>query len=141
MSKKVIQIVKMQILAGQATPAPPIGPALATHGLNISEFCKTFNDKTRELGGARLPIEVTVYDDRSYDLKIKQPLASAMIKKILGLAKGSGTPNRKKVGKMTQSQLTEVAEAKMEDLNANDIEGAKKIIAGTAKSMGVEIEE
>jgi len=141
MSKKIIQVVKMQIVAGQASPAPPIGPALATHGLNISEFCQKFNDQTKELGGAKVPVEVNVYDDRSYDFKIKQPLASGMIKKILGIVKGSGTPNRKKVGKMTQSQLEEVAQAKMEDLNANDLEAAKKIIAGTAKSMGVEIEE
>jgi len=141
MSKEVIKIVKLQIPAGQASPAPPIGPALAEYGLNIAEFCQKFNDQTKEMGGSKIPVEITVYEDRSYDLRLKQPLAADLIKKAIGIAKGSGVPNRKKVGKITQSQLEEVAKQKMEDLNANDIDAAKKIIAGTAKSMGVEIQE
>lgn len=141
MSKKVIKIVKLQILAAQASPAPPIGPALAQYGLNISEFCQKFNDISKEMAGSKIPVEITVYEDRTYDFRLKKPLASDLIRKILGIAKGSGQPNKKKVGKMTQSQLEEVAKVKMDDLNANDIEAAKKIMAGTAKSMGVEIEE
>jgi len=141
MSKEVIKIVKLQIPAAQASPAPPIGPALAEYGLNISEFCQKFNDQTKEMSGSKIPVEITVYEDRSYDFRLKKPLASDLIRKIIGIAKGSGEPNRKKVGKITQSQLEEVAKTKMEDLNANDIEAAKKILAGTAKSMGVEIEK
>ncbi len=138
--KKVKAIVKLQINAGQANPAPPIGPALAEHGLNISEFCQKFNDATKNQSGFKIPVVVTVYEDRSYDFKLRQPLASNLIKKAIGLEKGSGEPNKKKVGKITQAQLKEIAQKKLEDLNTQDIEQAMKIIAGTAKAMGVEIE-
>ncbi len=139
--KKIKAIVKLQIKAGQANPAPPIGPALAEHGLNIGEFCQKFNDATNKQVGAKIPVEVTIYEDRTYDFRLKQPLASYLIKKAIGLEKGSGEPNRKKVGKLTKIQLREIAERKIEDLNTEDIEQAMKIIAGTARAMGVEIKE
>lgn len=139
MAKKIKAIVKLQIKAGQATPAPPVGPALAQHGVNISEFCQKFNDATKTKMGFKIPAEVTVFEDRTYTFKLKQPPASGLIKKIVGIEKGSGEPNKKKVAKMTMAQLRQVAEQKMEDLNANDIDAAMKIIEGTAKNMGVEI--
>jgi len=139
--KKIKAIVKLQISAGQANPAPPIGPALASQGLNIGEFCQKFNDATKEQMGSIIPVEVTVYEDRTYNLKLKQPLASDLIKKVIGASKGSGTPNTKKVGKLTKAQLKEIASRKMADLNTDNIEQAMKIIAGTARSMGVEVEE
>ncbi len=138
--KKIKAIIKLQISAGQANPAPPIGPALASQGLNIGEFCQKFNDATKEQMGSTIPVEVTVYEDRTYDFRLKQPLASDLIKKAVGINKGSGTPNRKKVGKLTQGQLKEIAQKKMADLNTEDVEQAMKIIAGTARSMGVETE-
>ena len=138
--KKIKATIKLQINAGQANPAPPIGPALAEHGLNISEFCQKFNDATKDQAGLKIPVVVNVYEDRSYDFRLKQPLASNLIKKAIGIEKGSGEPNKKKVGKLTQSQLKEIAQKKLEDLNTQDIEQAMKIIAGTAKAMGVEIE-
>jgi len=138
--KKIKAIIKLQISAGQANPAPPIGPALASQGLNIGEFCQKFNDATKEQIGSTIPVEVTVYEDRTYDFRLKQPLASDLIKKAVGINKGSGTPNRKKVGKLTQGQLKEIAQKKMADLNTEDVEQAMKIIAGTARSMGVETE-
>lgn len=140
MAKKIKTIVKIQIQAGQATPAPPVGPALAPHGLNISEFCQKFNDKTKNQQGFKIPAEITVYEDRTYDLKIKQPPASELLKKAAGIEKGSGEPNKTKVAKISKSQLQKIAEQKMEDLNASDIEGAMKIIEGTAKNMGITIE-
>jgi large subunit ribosomal protein L11 len=141
MAKKIKSIVKLQIKAGQANPAPPIGPALAEHGLNIGEFCQKFNDATQKQMGSKIPVEVTIYEDRTFDFRLKQPLASDLIKKAIGIEKGSGEPNRKKVGKLTKVQLKEIAQKKLEDLNTNDIEQAMKIIGGTARAMGVETEE
>lgn len=140
MAKKIKAIVKLQIQAGAATPAPPVGPALAPHGLNISEFCQKFNEATKKQQGFKIPVEVTIYADRTYTFKLKQPPAFELIKKIIGIEKGSGEPNKTKVGKITRAQLKQVAEQKMEDLNANDIDAAVKIIEGTAKNMGVTIE-
>ena len=139
MAKKIKAIIKLQISAGQATPAPPVGPALAPHGLNISEFCQKFNEITKNQIGWTLPVEITVYENRSYDFKIKQPPASELLKKAAGIEKGSGTPSRTKVGKITKAQLREIAEKKMTDLNTDDVEKAMRIIEGTAKQMGIEI--
>jgi large subunit ribosomal protein L11 len=138
--KKIKTIIKLQIPAGQATPAPPVGPALAPHGLNIMEFCQKFNEATKSEGSFTIPVEITVYEDRSYDFKLKSPPASELLKKAAGIEKGSGQPNRIKVGKITKTQLKEIAEKKMKDLNAETIEKAMKIIEGTAKNMGIEIE-
>ncbi len=137
--KKIKAIVKLQIPAAKATPAPPVGPALAQHGLNIAEFCQKFNEDTKNQEGFTIPVEITVYEDRTYDFKLKQPPASELLKKAAGIEKGSGEPNRTKVAKISKSQLKEIAEKKMADLNANDIEQAMKIIEGTAKNMGIEI--
>jgi len=139
MAKEIKAIVKIQIPAAKATPAPPIGPALAQHGLNIAEFCQKFNAATQAMAGFTVPAEVTIYKDRSYTFKLKTPLASELIKKAIGIEKGSGTPNKTKVGKITKAQLAEVAKKKMPDLNTTDLEAAIKIIAGTAKNMGVEV--
>lgn len=141
MAKKIKIVVKLQIQAGKANPAPPVGPALAQHGMNISDFCQKFNDATKDQSGFTVPVEVTIYEDRSYSFQLKQPLASELIKKELGLEKGSGMPNKNKVGKITRTQLKKVAEKKMADLNTKDLEAAAKIIEGTAKNMGLEIEE
>ena len=138
--KKVKAIVKLQIPAGQATPAPPVGPALAQHGLNIVEFCQKFNEATKDKEGFTIPVEITVYEDRSYDFKLKSPPASELLKKAAGIEKGAGEPNRINVGKITRAQLREIAEKKMADLNAENIEQAMKIIEGTAKNMGITIE-
>jgi large subunit ribosomal protein L11 len=138
--KKIQNIVKIQILAGKATPAPPVGPALAQYGINISEFCQRFNDSTKEQIGFTLPVEVSIYEDRTYDFKVKSPLASELIKKAIGIEKGSGVPNKTKVGKITRAQLKEIANKKLSDLNTKDINQAIKIIEGTAKNMGVTIE-
>jgi len=138
--KKIKAIVKIQIPAGQATPAPPVGPALAPHGLNISEFCKKFNDVTKDQIGWTLPLEITIYEDRTYDFKVKQPPASELLKRAAGIEKGSGTPDKTKVGKITREQLRKIAEQKMVDLNADDIEAAMKTIEGTARNMGITIE-
>jgi len=137
--KSIKSIVKIQIKAGQASPAPPIGPSLAEHGINIGEFCQKFNDATKDKQGAVIPVEITIYEDRSYDFKLKQPLASDLIKKAAGIEKGSGEPNRKKVAKLSATQVQEIAKQKMEDLNTKDIEQAVRIIEGTARSMGVDI--
>ena len=137
--KKIKVIVKLQIPAAKATPAPPVGPALAQHGLNIAEFCQKFNEDTKNQEGFTVPVEITVYEDRTYDFKLKSPPASELLKKAAGIEKGSGEPNRTKVAKISKSQLKEIAEKKMADLNANDIEQAMKIIEGTAKNMGIEI--
>ena len=139
MAKKIKAIVKLQILACKATPAPPVGPTLAQHGLNIAEFCKQFNDKSKEQAGFKVPVEITVYEDRTYTFRLKQPPASELLKKAAGIEKGSGEPNKKKAAKITKSQLEEVAKRKLEDLNTTDIEQAMKIIEGTAKNMGIEI--
>lgn len=139
MAKEIKAVVKIQISAGKANPAPPVGPALAQHGLNIAEFCQKFNDATKAQIGYTIPAEVTIYKDRTYTFKLKTPPASELIKKAIGIEKGSGEPNKKIVGKINQAQLKEVAEKKLSDLNTKDIEQATKIIAGTAKNMGVEV--
>ena len=139
MAKKIKTKIKLQISGGQANPAPPVGPALGQHGLNIAEFCKQFNDKTKDKMGDIIPVEITVYEDRSYDFILKTPPASELIKKAAGIKKGSGKPLTEKVGTITKAQLEEIAKNKMPDLNANDIEAAKNIIAGTARQMGVVI--
>lgn len=140
MAKKIKAIVKLQIPAGQATPAPPVGPVLAQHGLNIAEFCQKFNDATKDNQGFKIPVEIKVFEDRTYDFNLKQPPVSDLLKKIAGIEKGSGSPNKKKVAKITNAQLKEVAEKKFSDLNADDIEAAMKIVKGTAKNMGIEVE-
>ncbi len=139
MPKEVETVVKLQIPAGQATPAPPIGPVLAQHGLNIGDFTQKFNEETADQQGWVLPVEVTVYDDKSYDYIIKQPPAVEFIKKAVGIETGSGEPNKKKVGSITREQIREIAEKKMPDLNTDDIEAAMRQIEGTAKNMGLEI--
>ncbi len=139
--KDVVAQIKLQIPAGQANPAPPVGPALGQHGLNIMEFCKQFNDKTKDKAGLIIPVVITVYKDRTFDFILKSPPASVLLKKAAGIAKGSGEPNKVKVGKVTKSQVKEIAEMKMADLNANDIEAAMRIIEGTARSMGIEVLE
>ena len=140
MAKKILTLIKLQIPGGQANPAPPVGPALGQHGVNIMEFCKAFNAQTADQIGRITPVEITVFEDRSFSFITKTPPAAVLIKEQISLEKGSGEPNRNKVGKLTQSQLREIAETKMPDLNANDVEAAMKIIAGTARSMGVEVE-
>jgi large subunit ribosomal protein L11 len=137
--KKVLTDIKLQIPGGQANPAPPVGPALGQHGLNIMDFCKAFNDKTKDQQGTILPVVISVYEDRTYDFIIKTPPAAVLIKKALKLDKGSGEPNKEKVGKITRAQLREIAEIKMPDLNANDVEMAANIIGGTAHSMGIDV--
>ncbi len=137
--KKVSGYIKLQIQAGAATPAPPVGPALGQHGVNIMEFVKAYNAATESQRGNVIPVEITVYEDRSFTFITKTPPAAELIKKAAGVAKGSGEPHKTKVAKLTQDQVREIAEQKMEDLNANDIEAAKKIIAGTARSMGITV--
>jgi large subunit ribosomal protein L11 len=137
--KKVMTEIKLQIPGGQANPAPPVGPALGQHGLNIMDFCKAFNDRTKDQQGMILPVVISVYEDRSYDFIIKTPPASVLIMKALGIDKGSSEPHRDKVGKITREQLREIAEIKRPDLNANDIDAAIEIIGGTAHSMGVDV--
>jgi len=139
MAKKIKTKIKLQIPGAQANPAPPVGPALGQHGLNIAQFCKEFNDKTKDKAGDIIPVEITVYEDRSFDFILKTPPASELLKKAAGVKKGSGKPLTDKVGKITNAQLEEIAKTKMPDLNANDLEAAKKIIAGTARQMGIEI--
>ena len=141
MAKKVTGMIKLQLQAGKATPAPPVGPALGQHGVNIMGFCKEFNAKTANQAGLIIPVVITVYQDRSFSFILKTPPAAVLIKKELGLESGSGVPNRTKVGKLTQDQLRKIAETKMPDLNAANVESAMKMIAGTARSMGVTIEE
>jgi len=137
--KKVTRVIKLQIPAGQANPAPPVGPALGAAQVNIMQFCQQFNAATSDKMGDIIPVEISVYEDRTFDFVTKTPPAAHLIKKELGLQSGSGVPQRDKVGQLTQEQLTKIAEIKMPDLNANDIEAAKRIIAGTARSMGVTI--
>jgi large subunit ribosomal protein L11 len=140
MAKKVTTMIKLQIEAGKANPAPPVGPSLGQHGLNIADFCHKFNAATQDKGNDVIPVEITVYEDRTFDFKLKTPPASFLIKKAAGVQKGSGEPQKKKVGKITKAQVEEIAKKKMEDLNADDIEAAKKIIEGTARSMGIRVE-
>jgi len=138
-AKKVIAKVTLQCAAGKATPAPPVGPALGQHGINIMEFCKTYNERTAKEAGQIIPAVITIYEDRSFTFILKTPPASELIKKAAGVEKGSGEPNRKKVGKLTMAAAKEIAQKKMADLNANDLDAAVKIIAGTARSMGIEV--
>ena len=140
MAKKIKAILKLQIPAGQATPAPPIGPALGQHGVNIMGFCKEYNDRTASQQGSIIPVELTVYEDQTFSFVTKSPPTSALIKKALSLEKGSSSPSRDKLGKLTQAQVEEIAQTKLKDLNAVDLEGAKKIVSGTARSMGIEVE-
>ena len=140
MAKKVKTTIKLYCPAGQANPAPPVGPALGQHGVNIMEFCKAFNERTRGKEGLTLPAVITVYEDRTFDFIIKSPPSAVLLKRACGLAKASGEPNKVKVGKVTRAQLKEIAEEKGKDLNSKDMEGAIKIIAGTARSMGIEVE-
>lgn len=139
MAKKVKTIVKLQIPGGQANPAPPVGPALGQHGLNIAEFCKKFNDLTKDRMGEVTPVEITVYLDRTYALKLKTPPAAELLKIAAGIPKGSSDPLKQKVGKVTRSQISEIAKRKMPDLNAKNLAGAERMIAGTARQMGLEI--
>ena len=139
MAKKQIGFLKLQILAGKANPAPPVGPALGQHGVNIMDFCKAFNDKTKDQMGMIIPVEITVFADRSFTFIIKTPPAAILLKKAAGLDKGSGEPNRDKVGTVSENDLAQIAETKMADLNANTIEKAKEMIRGTARSMGIEV--
>lgn len=140
MAKKVKAVVKLQIEAGKATPAPPVGPALGQHGVNIMAFCKEYNERTKSQAGSIVPVEITIYEDRSFSFVTKTPPASDLIKKAVGLEKGSSTPGRQSAGTLPRSKLYEIAKIKMRDLNARDVEAAAKIIEGTARSMGVKVE-
>jgi large subunit ribosomal protein L11 len=139
MAKKVIAVVKLQITAGKATPAPPVGPALGQHGINIMDFCNAFNEQTMDKGDVVLPTVITIYEDKSFDFVIKTPPTAELIKKELKLEKGSSEPNKKKIGKITREQIRKIAEKKMQDLNTDSIEKAMKMVEGTAKNMGLEI--
>ena len=138
--KKIVKTFTLQLPAGQATPAPPVGPALGQHGVNIMDFCKQYNDATQQMMGQVIPVELTIYEDRSFTFVTKQPPAAELIKQAAGIDKGSGVPNREKVARLSQAQVREIAEKKMVDLNANDVENAMRIIEGTARSMGVEVD-
>jgi large subunit ribosomal protein L11 len=139
MAKKIVGVVKLQINAGKATPAPPIGPALGGYGINMMEFIKGYNERTASMIGSVVPVEITIYDDRSFTYVTKTPPAADLLKKTLNIPKGSGVPNKTKVAKISQEQLRAIAEQKLPDLNANDVDAAMKIIAGTARSMGIDI--
>ena len=141
MAKKIKTIIKLQIAAGQANPAPPVGPALGQHGLNIAEFCKKFNEATKDKVGNIIPVEITVYEDRTYSFTLKAPLTPELLKKSAGIEKGSGKPLQEKKGKITRTQLMEIAKIKMPDLNTDDIEQAAKVVEGTARQMGIEVIE
>ncbi|MEO1670598.1 MAG: 50S ribosomal protein L11 [Cyanobacteria bacterium J06631_2] len=141
MAKKVVALIKLALPAGKANPAPPVGPALGQHGVNIMAFCKEYNAKTAEKAGLVIPVEISVFEDRSFTFILKTPPASVLIKKAAGIEKGASEPNKQKVATITQDQLKEIAQTKLPDLNANDIEAAMKIVAGTAKNMGVAIAE
>ena len=141
MAKKILTLIKLQIPGGQANPAPPVGPALGQHGVNIMEFCKAFNAKTQNAGDLKIPVVITVYADRSFTFITKTPPAAVLIKEALKTDKGSAEPNRNKVGRLTKAQLRSIAETKLVDLNARDVDQAMKVIAGTARSMGVEVEQ
>jgi large subunit ribosomal protein L11 len=137
--KKVLAMVKLQIKAGQATPAPPVGTALGQHGVNIMDFCRQYNEQTQQFAGQVIPVEMTIYEDRTFSFVTKQPPAAELIKRAAGLESGSGEPNRNKVGAVSRDQVRQIAERKMVDLNANDVDAAMKIIEGTARSMGIEV--
>ncbi|PKL19259.1 MAG: 50S ribosomal protein L11 [Spirochaetae bacterium HGW-Spirochaetae-5] len=137
--KKIIKLIKLQITGGQANPAPPVGPALGQAGVNIMDFCKNFNERTKDQMGTTIPVVITVYEDKSYTFITKTPPASVLVRKALGLAKGSSEPNKIKAGKITRKQLEEIAKLKMPDLNANDVQAGANIIAGTARSMGIDV--
>lgn len=139
MAKRVIGLIKLQIPAGQANPAPPVGPALGQHGVNIMEFCKAYNEETKDKTGMVIPVEITVYEDRSFSFITKSPPAADLLKKAAGIERGSGEPQKEKVAAVPEGKIREIAETKMKDLNANDIEAAMRIIEGTARSMGIEI--
>ena len=139
MAKKVLTLIKLQVPGGAANPAPPVGPALGQHGVNIMEFCKSFNAQTTDQAGRIIPVEITVFEDRSFTFITKTPPAAVLIKEVAGIEKGSGEPNREKVGRITKAQAREIAETKLQDLNASDLDQAAKIIEGTARSMGVEV--
>jgi len=139
MAKKVLTLIKLQVPGGAANPAPPVGPALGQHGVNIMEFCKAFNAQTQDQNGRIIPVEITVFEDRSFTFITKTPPAAVLIKAAAGIDKGSGEPNRETVAQVTRDQIRQIAETKMQDLNANDVEAASKIIEGTARSMGVEV--
>ena len=139
MARKVLTMIKLQVPGAAANPAPPVGPALGQHGVNIMEFCKAFNAQTQDKAGTIIPVEITVYEDRSFTFIMKTPPAAVLIKQAAGLEKGSGEPNRAKVGSITRDQVRQIAETKLPDLNANDLDQASKIIEGTARSMGVEV--
>lgn len=139
MAKVIKTTLKLQISAGQANPAPPIGPALGQHGVNIAEFCKQFNEATKDMTGDVVPAEITIFEDRSFTFRLKTPPASALIKKAAGVEKGSGTPNKAKVGKITRAELRKIAERKLPDLNTDNLDQAEKIISGTARQLGIEI--
>ena len=141
MAKKEIGFIKLQIPAGKANPAPPVGPALGQHGVNIMEFCKTFNAKTQDQMGKIIPVEITVYADRTFTFITKTPPAPSLILEAAGISKGSGEPNREKVGSITSAQVREIAEIKMPDLNASDVDSAMRMVAGTARSMGIIVED
>ena len=141
MAKKIEKYIKLQVAAGSANPSPPVGPALGQHGLNIMEFCKAFNAQTQDVeNGMPLPVVIAVYTDKSFTFEIKTPPAAVLLRKAAGIAKGSGTPNSEKVGTVSRAQLQEIATAKMKDLNANDMDAAIRIIAGSARSMGLDVE-
>jgi large subunit ribosomal protein L11 len=140
MARKVLTLIKLQVPGGSANPAPPVGPALGQHGVNIMEFCKAFNAQTQDQNGRIIPVEITVYEDRSFTFITKTPPAAVLIKEAAGIQKGSGEPNREKVARLTMDQVRQIAETKLQDLNARDIDQAAKIIAGTARSMGVEVQ-
>jgi large subunit ribosomal protein L11 len=140
MAKKVKSMIKLHVTGGQANPAPPVGPALGQHGVNIMEFCKTFNDRTKDKPGLVLPVVISVYEDKSFSFIIKSPPCSVLLKRACGIAKASAQPNKEKIGKVTKAQVKEIAQTKMNDLNAADIEGAMRIVEGTARSMGIEVE-
>jgi large subunit ribosomal protein L11 len=139
MAKKVLTEIKLQAVGGQASPAPPVGPALGQHGINIMEFCKAFNAQTQDNAGTVIPVVITVFEDRSFTFVTKTPPAAVLIKQAAGIDKGAGEPHREKVGRITEAQVREIAERKLQDLNAHDVDQAAKIIAGTARSMGVEV--
>ena len=137
--KRTMALIKLQIPAGQANPSPPVGPALGQHGVNIMDFCKQFNDRTKQQSGLIIPVVITVYQDRAFSFITKTPPAAVLLRKALMIEKGSGEPNRNKVGQVTEAQVREIAETKMEDLNANDVEAAMMMVEGTARSMGIEL--
>jgi large subunit ribosomal protein L11 len=141
MAKKVVGKIKLQIQAGKANPAPPIGPALGQHGVNIMQFCKEYNAKTQDKAGTIVPVEITVFEDRSFDFVLKTPPAADLIKKAAGVEKGSATPNKSKVGSIAKSKVTEIAKIKMPDLNATTLEAAEKMVIGTARNMGITVED